>query len=81
MEYRGSKTPGVVMVLAVLLCVAGASVISFTDWTWRGLIGGGLSLLGAIALLLGAILGAKDRNRVEHSERRAQPQAQESAHL
>lgn len=81
MEYTRNRTPAVVLVLAVLLCLGGPSVITFTDWEWRGLIGGGLSLLGTIVLLVGAILAAKDQNRVRDAERRAQRQAGESASL
>lgn len=75
MKNTRSKTPALVLALGALLCLAGASTISFTGWEWRGLIGGGLSLLGTLVLLVGGILAAKDQNRVKDLERRAEDSA------
>lgn len=45
--------------MAVLLCLAGAAIITFTDLPWRGLIGAGLSLTGIALLMAGVIAGTR----------------------
>ncbi|MGC5049756.1 hypothetical protein [Micrococcus porci] len=47
------------LMMAVLLCLAGAAIITFTDLPWRGLIGAGLSLTGIALLMAGVIAGTR----------------------
>lgn len=56
-EWETSKRRFLMM--AVLLWLAGAAIINFTDLPWRGLIGAGLSLTGIALLMAGAIAGTR----------------------
>ncbi|MGQ1798024.1 hypothetical protein ACT4S5_12935 [Kocuria oceani] len=48
------------MVIAVLLAVAGASIITLTDLPWRGVVGWSILLLGRVVL---AVSAARRRSR------------------
>lgn len=45
------------VVMAVLVILGGAFLVSFTSVEWRGLLGWGLQLLGLVLLIVGAGLG------------------------
>lgn len=44
---------------AVVLCAAGALVLTFSDWEARGLIGWGLVVLGVAALIAAAAVRSR----------------------
>lgn len=45
------------VVMAVLVILGGAFLVSFTSFEWRGLLGWGLQLLGLTVLIVGAGMG------------------------
>ncbi|WP_248126304.1 hypothetical protein [Micrococcus lacusdianchii] len=45
------------VVMAVLVILGGAFLVSFTSFEWRGLLGWGLQLLGLALLMVGAGMG------------------------
>lgn len=45
------------VVMAVLVILGGAFLVSFTSFVWRGLLGWGLQLLGLALLMVGAGMG------------------------
>ncbi|WP_431695922.1 hypothetical protein [Kocuria rhizophila] len=54
------RTPWL-LVLGVLLAVAAAALITFTDLTWRGLIGWPLLLVALLLMVTGGIRRGQQR--------------------
>ncbi|UTT45820.1 hypothetical protein [Micrococcus luteus] len=71
MTSTKSNKPAAILMLAPLLCLSGALVITLTEWQWRGVIGAGLSLAGVILLLIGISSTARRQASVREEERRA----------
>ena len=55
-----SRTPWL-LILGVLLAVAAAALITFTDLAWRGLIGWPLLLVALLLVVSGGIRRGKQR--------------------
>ncbi|RCS93805.1 hypothetical protein CIK60_18780 [Brevibacterium aurantiacum] len=61
----------VLVLLAVLLLIAGPSVISFANFECRGIIGWSLVFLGAVLGIAGAIRGRRVNGSVDDDNRSA----------